>query len=147
MTKLIGTNPNQVPSNADLGSAAFMDVKELLTAKGSSLSAIHSVMPNTANAVFVYDTSNDSDGGAWRKSTHDTSWYKEQLDTQVRGSKREFPAVAIIVAEANTLRIHDGDDPTLPMWMEFRAASGNGSAMAGRVSESTLAVHMLNGSL
>ena len=147
MSKLIGTNPNQVPSNADLGSAAFVDVKELLTAKGSSLSAIHSVMPNTANAVFVYDTSNDSDGGAWRKRTQDTSWYKEQLDTQIRGSKREFPAVAVIVAEDDTLRIHDGDDPTLPMWMEFRAASGNGSAMAGRDLETTIAVHMLNGSL
>ena len=147
MSKLIGTNPNQVPSNADLGTAAFMDAKDFLTSRGSSLSSIRSVMFNTANAVFVYDTSNDSDGGAWRKRTQDTTWYKEHLNTQIRGERREFPAVAIIVAENDILRIHDGDDPTLPMWMEFRTASGNGSAMAGRVTESTNAVHMLNGSL
>ena len=30
MTKLIGTNPNQVPSNADLGSAAYKEASEFL---------------------------------------------------------------------------------------------------------------------
>ena len=33
MSKLIGTNPNQVPSNADLGSAAFMDEKTFYSQK------------------------------------------------------------------------------------------------------------------
>ena len=67
MTKLIGTNPNQVPSNADLGTAAFMDKKEFLLSKGSEMSAINAVIPKTAVDVFIYDTSKDSDGGAWRK--------------------------------------------------------------------------------
>ena len=40
MSKLIGTNPNQVPSNADLGSAAFMDSKQFLLSKGSEISEI-----------------------------------------------------------------------------------------------------------
>ena len=28
-----------------------------------------------------------------------TSWYNETLNTATRGSRREFPAVAVIVAE------------------------------------------------
>ena len=41
----------------------------------------------------------DSDGGAWRKRTQHTSWYNETLGTSTRGTRREFPAVAVIVAE------------------------------------------------
>ena len=147
MTKLIGTNPNQVPSNADLGSAAFMEKKDFLTSRGSSLSEINSIMPATAKAVFIYDTSKDSDGGAWRKRTQNTTWYREPINTQVRGGRREFPAVAVIVAENDRLRIYDGDDPTLPMWMEFIATGSNGTAMIGRVSEDNSCVYMLNGTL
>ncbi len=139
MSKLIGTNPNQVPSNADLGTAAFMDKTEFLLSKGSSLSAIDAVIPKTAADIFIYDTTKDSDGGAWRKNTQHTSWYKEKLNTTVRGSRREFPAVALIVLEANNtdvtegqtvdLTIYDADDPSLPMWMEVRfGISGNGSS-------------------
>jgi hypothetical protein len=65
----------------------------------------------------VYDTSKDSDGGAWRKRTQGTSWYNETLNTATRGSRKEFPAVAVIVAEATKVTIYDGDDPDLPMWM------------------------------
>ena len=77
--------------------------------------------------VFVYDTSKDSDGGAWRKRTHNTSWYNETLNTSIRGSRREFPAVAVLVLEYNSRRlvIYDGDDPELPMWMVFNASSSN----------------------
>lgn len=130
MTKLIGTNPNQVPSNADLGTAAFMDKKDFLLSKGSSLSAIDAVIPKTAVDVFVYDTSKDSDGGAWRKRTQHTSWYNERLNTTTRGIRREFPAVAVIVVESAYITIYDGDDPNMPMWMVFEIGS---SGMAGTI--------------
>ena len=74
---------------------------------------------DTAVDVFVYDTSKDSDGGAWRKRTQGTSWYNETLNTATRGSRKEFPAVAVIVAESLQVTIYDGDDPSLPMWMVF----------------------------
>lgn len=119
MSKLIGNDVNQVPSNADLGTAAFMDANDFLTAKGSNLSAIKSVVTKSALDVFVYDTAKDSDGGAWRKRTQNTSWYNEPLNTRVRGSRREFPAVAVIVIETDKVTIYDGDDPELPMWMYF----------------------------
>jgi len=96
MSKLIGTNPNQVPSNADLGTAAFMDKKEFLLSKGSEMSAINAIIAKNFNYIFVYDTSLDSDGGAWRKSTSHTSWYNEPLNTAIRGKRREFPSVVVI---------------------------------------------------
>ena len=83
------------------------------------LSAISSSISDTATNVFVYDTSKDSDGGAWRKRTKRTSWYQEELGTEYRGTRREFPAVAVIVVEDNDFTIYDGDDPDLPMWMKF----------------------------
>ena len=76
--------------------------------------------------VFVYDTSKDSDGGAWRSGAlaQASSWYNETLNTATRGSRRQFPAVAVIVAEAATVTIYDADDPELPMWMVFNTGSG-----------------------
>ena len=77
----------------------------------------------TAVDTFVYDTRKDSDGGAWRKRTQHTSWYNETLNTATRGSRKEFPTVAVIVAESGTLTIYDGDDPSMPMWMVFNTSS------------------------
>ena len=91
----------------------------------SSIAAISSSISDTAYDVFVYDTRKDSDGGAWRKGTQHTSWYNETLNTATRGSRREFPAVAVIVALDNVLRIYDGDDPDLPMWMVFTGADAS----------------------
>jgi hypothetical protein len=121
MTKLIGTDPNQVPSNADLGTAAYMDANDILTSREATLSGIYGDIKSTSSPqdVFVYDTSKDSDGGAWRKRTQHTSWYNEELNTAYRGSRREFPAVAIIVVDSPKITIYDADDPSLPMWMSF----------------------------
>ena len=93
-----------------------------------TLSGISSSISDTAVDVFVYDTSKDSDGGAWRKRTTHTSWYNETLNTSTRGSRREFPAVAVIVAESSTVTIYDGDDPDLPMWMVFNRSSSSSSS-------------------
>ncbi|SFK76238.1 LamG-like jellyroll fold domain-containing protein [Shimia haliotis] len=91
-------------------------VKSDVTYRG--ISAILAAKAMTAVDVFVYDTSYDSDGGAWRKRCKHTSWYNEPLNTATRGARREFPAVAIIVVELpNKVTIFDADDPDLPMWM------------------------------
>ena len=92
-----------------------------------TISGITSSISDTAVDVFVYDTSKDSDGGAWRKKTQDTSWYNETLNTATRGSRKEFPAVVVIVAEATQLTIYDGDDPDLSMWMVFNVSGAVGA--------------------
>jgi hypothetical protein len=87
-----------------------------------NIAAIDASISATAVDVFIYETSKDSDGGAWRKRTQATSWYNETLNTSTRGSRKEFPAVAVIVAEGSPsydITIYDGDDPSMPMWMVF----------------------------
>jgi hypothetical protein len=112
---------------ADAGSALFNN-NVTVTGRTTSeldLEAIAQSKSVTATNVFVYDTSKDSDGGAWRKRTQGTSWYNETLNTNTRGSRKEFPSVAVIVAESNKVTIYDGDDPDLPMWMVFNRTSWN----------------------
>lgn len=36
--------------------------------------------PNAVTALFLYDTSKDSDGGAWTEKCQNTSWYNEPLN-------------------------------------------------------------------
>jgi len=95
--------------------------------------AIKSVTTSTTvGAVFIYDTRNDSDSGAWRKKARG-SWYYETLNTATRGGRREFPSVALIVADngsTDTLTIYDLDDPSMPMWMMFNASGGYGAGSA-----------------
>ena len=121
MPNLVGIGLSQVPTNSMLGGLAYQDpehasIKDLDL---KNLSQINSEIADTARDVFVYDTSKDSDGGAWRKRTSHTSWYNESLGTSIRGTRREFPSVAVIVIESEHLKIYDGDDPALPMWMVF----------------------------
>ena len=98
------------------------------TIRGTTkLESIDSVISDTAVDIFIYDTSKDSDGGAWRHRTSHTSWYNEELNTTTRGSRREFPAVAVIVVTGTQMIIYDGDDPDLPMWMIFTRSSGSGN--------------------
>ena len=91
-----------------------------ISSTGIEILGLNSSISDTAVDVFVYDTRKDSDGGAWRKRTQHTSWYNETLNTATRGSRREFPSVAVIVIDSTfDLTIYDGDDPDLPMWMKF----------------------------
>jgi len=108
-----------------------LDVNGTITSDQNLLEAIDTTIADTAVDVFVYDTRKDSDGGAWRKRTQHTSWYNETLNTSTRGSRREFPAVAVIVAESDTVTIYDGDDPELPMWMVFDGISNNDMLRSG----------------
>jgi len=116
------TDAQTAASDAELAAASASATATALT--GFDLAAIAASKAITAVDGFVYDTSKDSDGGAWRKRCQHTSWYNETLNTATRGSRREFPAVAVIVAEAAKVTIYDGDDPSLPMWMVF---DGNGN--------------------
>jgi hypothetical protein len=107
------------------GSAENLAVRGGANVDDLQLAEISAILGDDAVDVFVYDTSKDSDGGKWRERTQHTSWYNEELNTATRGSRREFPAVAVIVSEGNKVTIYDGDDPDLPMWMVFNASGGN----------------------
>ena len=144
-----------IPGNLDIsGVLTYEDVTSVdaiglstfrdgLNTKDVGLNAISSSITDTAVNVFIYDTSKDSDGGAWRKRTSHTSWYNETLETATRGIRREFPSVAVIVAESNQVTIYDGDDPDLPMWMKFeRDSSGSNKFLtANRTNTAVTAVN------
>jgi hypothetical protein len=87
---------------------------------GADLGAIALAAINAVD-VFVYDTTKDSDGGAWINGTiaQGTSWYTETLNTSTRGATQAFPALALVVAEAGKVTIYDATDPDLPMWRVF----------------------------
>ena len=114
----------------------------------------------TVGAVFVYDTRNDSDGGAWRKKCQGLSWFDETLNTATRGGRRSFPSVALIVGDNpdsgnKTVTIYDLDDPAMPMWMVFNcdtaAWASNATfvscAVTGNNSNDITSVYALNGRL
>jgi hypothetical protein len=124
--------------------ATKLDVQGTTTTNGLNLDALAATIADTAVDIFVYDTRKDSDGGAWRKRTQHTSWYNETLNTATRGSRREFPAVAVIVGEAQQVTIYDGDDPSLPMWMVFNSGT---VTFIERTGGNVSCVEMLNGTL
>jgi len=109
------------------------------------LTALAAEKAVTAVDVFIYDTSKDSDGGAWRHRCAGTSWFNEPLNTAARGARREFPAVAVIVAESQTVTIYDGDDPTLPMWMVFTPSAAAATPQIWRGGRSATSLRALNG--
>jgi len=61
---------------------------------GSNVVDLDETIAVTAVDVFVYDTSKDSDGGAWATS---------------------YPAMMVIVAEASSVKIYDATDTNLPL--------------------------------
>ena len=138
MPNLVGIGLSQVPTNSMLGGLAYQDPEHasIKNLDLKDLSQINSEIANTASHVFLYDTSKDSDGGAWRYRTQHTSWYNETLGTEYRGTRKEFPAVAVIVSRTGYLDIYDGDDPNLPLWMGWKQNSSmlrshtNGTAHA-----------------
>lgn len=136
MPNLVGIGNSQVPTNAMLGGLAYQDsVGEI------NLEKIKARTSDTAVDIFVYDTRKDSDGGAWRHRTQNTSWYNEGASA-TRGARKEFPSVAVVVAADGIYTIYDGDDPNLPMWMVFEHDASSGARIA---RQGTSAITMLNG--
>lgn len=109
------TGADTTKAAMDVALAAVTDYSDtlgLLNGAAKEIAAAADVV-----ALFIYDTTKDSDGGAWRKRCRHTSWYNETLSTATRGSRREFPQKALIVARASSVTIYDLDTATCPMWM------------------------------
>jgi len=132
MPNLVGIGNSQVPTNGMLGGLAYQDPTNVVLdtiepgkvraiKKISGLQAPHEVS-GSGEGAFVYDTSKDSDGGAWRKKTQHTSWYNEGASFY-RGARKEFPSIAIIVVAQSRVNIYDGDDPNLSLWMQFQSGA------------------------
>ena len=148
MPNLVGTGLNQVPTNSMLGGLAYQEtdsasIKDLDLQNISQIKSEFNV--TSPVSAFVYDTSKDSDGGAWRLRCQEKSWYKEKLGTAIRGTRREFPAVSIIIFDSVTKEvvIYDADDSNISMWMVIPGATTDWANNNGGAQD----VEMLNGVL
>ena len=116
MPNIVGYGNTQIPTNAMLGDLAYQDsIGEI------QLDQIKSRIEKTATCIFIYDTTQDSDGGEWRKECSTQSWFIEAPNTH-RGPRKDFPSLAVIVGTTNPseITIYDGDDPNLPMFIRFK---------------------------
>ena len=150
MPNLVGIGNEQVPTNAMLGGLAYQnpDNTILKNLEPGDIAKIKGKIQSGTNVeenAFVYDTSMDSDGGAWRKRCGHTSWFNES-PSKYRGHRKEFPSMAIITVGSSYVNIYDADDPSTPLWMQF--VIGNDlwakHTMSGAMADS---VCMLNGIL
>ena len=96
------TNNNDDNTDLTVDTLGNLNVSGEVSTTNAKLKAIAESNTDTAVDVFVYDTRKDSDGGAWRKRTQNTSWYNEALNTATRGARKEFPSVAVIVLKSNS---------------------------------------------
>jgi hypothetical protein len=106
------------------------------------------------NSVFVYDTTKDSDGGAWTNNllAIGKSWYAEAKDDSVgdlcasatddRCGTSEFPKKAVIVSSNDALYIFDAMRNT--MWMKF-TQSGVTGALGADTNNNPSGVFAVNG--
>ena len=155
MPNIVGIGNSQVPTNAMLGGLAYQDpahanltnveIENIAKIKANMIPTGRDGAATTVGDVFVYDTRNDSDGGAWRKRTQHCTWYNEPLGTDWRGHRREFPAVAVLVTHEGDnffgFTIYDGDDPNMSMWLRWHFPMytpssnwGSGVAHIGRAN-------------
>ena len=96
MPNLVGIGNSQVPTNAMLGGLAYQNSNNVSIPKGelgdiAEIRVRVNINPISYNhySIFVYDTSMDSDGGAWRHRTQHTSWYNE-APSFYRGHRENF---------------------------------------------------------
>lgn len=109
ITKAAEANASAVSAGASAATA--------LSVAAQNLTAISTTAAGTVVASFVYDTTKDSDGGAWRERCSHLSWYNETLNTATRGAARKFPAsVDIVVYSGGQIVLYDKTDVTAPMW-------------------------------
>ena len=130
MPNLVGIGNSQVPTNAMLGGLAYQDPAHaiLSNAEIENIAKIKTKTwgVNDCTDIFVYNTANDSDGGAWRRRCQGTSWYNEGAGRN-RGHRKEFPSIVIILVKNDDVFIYDGDDPNTPLWMRITHPVGDGS--------------------
>ena len=154
MPNLVGIGNSQVPTNAMLGGLAYQDsshvvIKEAditniaeIKAHKSGDASPQQTSANGGRTVFVYDTRKDSDGGAWRYRCSNLSWYNEG-PSDVRGDRKIFPCVAVIVSYGTYVDIYDADQPDCPLWMRFPDDNSNRNVMYG--TGTVRCVYALNG--
>ncbi len=128
--------------NANLAQAAADDVAA--NTAFQDLSAVDADIAGSSSDGYIYDTTLDSDGGAWRTRCQMASWYNEPLGTAERGTQRDFPIKCLVLPVGNDVVLYSLDFGEPEMWMVFKGH--NFSKALGKVG-SNYCVSMKNGLL
>ena len=128
MPNIVGIGNEQVPTNAMLGGLAYQDPDHanLTEVEIENIAVIKANVNETVNQIYVYNTALDSDGGAWRHRCQHTSWYNE-ASSATRGTKKDFPAVAVLTLTSTSLKIYDANDPNGELWGHYTQLSWDNS--------------------
>ena len=128
MPNIVGIGKEQVPTNAMLGGLAYQDPDHanLTEVEIENIAAIKSKVNEHVNQIYVYNTALDSDGGAWRHRCQHTSWYNE-TPSATRGTKKDFPVVAVLTLTSTSLKIYDANDPDGELWGHYTQLSWDNS--------------------
>jgi hypothetical protein len=116
----------------------------------TQLDNINSIVKNMGGSpplfMYIYDTTKDTDGGAWRKKVSHTTWMNEQLNSTYRGKRAEFPEVALITLNNSStgIVIYDLTDPTTPVWLSFNTQISQ-SLISGNASSAFTFIRAMNG--
>ena len=97
-------NATAIQDAKEVGRSTLIDGLSAGAVMQQDLSAVSAALhrsPNAVTAMFVYDTSKDSDGGAWTKRCQNTSWYNEALCGRWLGQQAS-EAAARAVSNATT---------------------------------------------
>jgi hypothetical protein len=86
--------------------------------------------PNAITAMFIYDTSKDSDGGAWTERCQHLSWYQESINGKWLGAHPSELSARCHNAVLGTEKVSNGDFTTdLTGWTASAGASVVSSAL------------------
>ena len=94
---------------------------------GINAAALHR-SPNAITAMFVYDTSKDSDGGAWTEKCQHTSWWNESLSGRWLGAQPSEINARYEGAVLGEERVTNGDFTTNTSWTTTNVNIANGVA-------------------
>jgi hypothetical protein len=89
---------------------------------GITAAALHR-SPNAVTAMFVYDTSKDSDGGAWTEKCQHTSWYNEDINGKWLGAQESEALARATNGVLGPELIANGDFSSTTNWGTFAGAS------------------------
>jgi hypothetical protein len=100
-TTALNTAVQTATSQANLAAGYAASAGSVLSQDVSAVSANLHSSPNATTALFVYDTSKDSDGGAWTEKCQHTSWFTETIYGKWLGAQVS-EAAARLVSGATT---------------------------------------------
>jgi hypothetical protein len=113
------------------GASGVLDETWTNPIPGVNAAALHR-SPNAVTAMFIYDTSKDSDGGAWTERCQHTSWYNETLNGRWLGAQASEANARNVGATLGAELVTNGSFDTDTAW-----TNGTGWTIAGGVASKT----------